>query len=124
MQYGYGTFLMSSPTKLMDHTNGINDIAYTPDGQTIASGSGDETIKLWRIADGTLSRILEGHAGSVSSVAFAPDGQTLASGSFDNTIRLWRIADGTLSRILEGHAGSVSSVAFAPDGRTTLQAET
>jgi WD domain, G-beta repeat len=63
---------------------------FSPDGQTIASGSWDNTVKLWR-RDGTLLTTLNGHESSVSSVAFSPDGQTIASGSGDNTVKLWPI---------------------------------
>ncbi|HXF85589.1 MAG TPA: hypothetical protein VNK49_09385, partial [Anaerolineales bacterium] len=87
-----------------------------------ASGSLDDTVRLWRVSDGTLLRTLEGHAGEVLSVAFSPDGQILASGSWDYTVRLWRTSDGTLLRTLEGHVGPVRSVAFSPDGQTLASA--
>ncbi len=95
----------------------VGSIAFAPDGQTLASGADDRTVRLWRVADGTLLRTLEGHPSEVWSVAFAPDGQTLASGSY-RTVRLWRVADGVLLRTLEGHTDWVRSVAFAPDGQT------
>ena len=55
----------------------------------------DHTVRLWRVADGTLLRTLTGHTDGVRSVAFAPDGALLASASGDRTVRLWRVADGT-----------------------------
>ena len=91
-------------------------IAFAPDGETLASGSQDRKVRLWRASDGTLLRTLEGHTGQVDSVAFAPDGAILASGAGDNTVRLWRVSDGTLLRTLEGHTDRVRSIAFAPDG--------
>jgi len=65
-------------------------VVFSPDGQTMASRSYDNTARLWRVSDGAPLRTLEGHTGSVSSVAFSPDGQTLASGSRDRTVRLWK----------------------------------
>ncbi len=96
----------------------VLSVAFSPDGQTLASGSWDNTIKLWRVDDGQLLRTLEGHADGVTSVAFSPDGQILASGSSDDTIKLWRVGDGQLLRTLVGHADIVTSVAFSPDGQT------
>ncbi len=78
-------------------------MAFDPTGQTLASGSGDKTVKLWEPASGKLLRTLEGHTETVCSVAFDPTGQTLASGSDDNTVKLWEPASGKLLRTLEGH---------------------
>ena len=58
----------------------VFSVAFSPDGQTLASGSRDYTVRLWRAADGTLLRTLKGHTEDVYSVAFSPDGKTLASG--------------------------------------------
>ena len=96
----------------------VRSIGYSPDGNTLASGSDDRTIKLWDARSGALLRTLEGHRNWVSSVAFAPDGSTLASGSYDSTIKLWDARSGALLRTLEGHTSLVRSVAFAPDGKT------
>jgi WD40 repeat protein len=102
------------------HSAGVNSVAFSPDGQTLASGSADLTVKLWQASDGALLRTLSGHTATVLSVAFAPDGQTLAStGDWgDDTVKLWRVSDGALLQTLAGHSHSVSSVAFAPDGQT------
>ena len=96
----------------------VLDIKFSPDGTILASGSSDDTIKLWDIATGTLKNTLEGHTDSVRSVAFSPDGTTIASGSYDDTIKLWDVATGTLKTTLEGHKDDVNSVAFSPDGTT------
>jgi WD40 repeat protein len=91
-------------------------VAFSPDGAILASGWQDDVARMWRVADGTLVRTLEGHGDLVSTVAFSPDGETLATGSLDTTVRLWRVADGALLHTLEGHKYLVSSLAFSPDG--------
>ena len=111
---------------LEGHRGGVNSVAFSPDGTTLASGY-YVTVKLWDVATGTNIATLEGHRGGVNSVAFSPDGTTLASGTgaatvngefVESTVKLWDVATGTNIATLEGHRGSVSSVAFSPDGTT------
>ena len=96
----------------------VNSVSFSPDGQTLASASDDETIRLWDVSTGELFRTLTGHTVRVSSVSFSPDGQTLASGSRDRTIRLWDVSTGETLRTLTGHTREVNSISFSPDGQT------
>lgn len=69
-------------------------LAFTHNGQTLASSMADSTIRLWDISDGAMLRVLKGHTDIINNIAFLLNGQVLASASRDNTIRMWRIADG------------------------------
>ncbi|MBD0310376.1 MAG: serine/threonine protein kinase, partial [Microcoleus sp. T1-bin1] len=101
---------------LTGHKNLIYSVAFSPNGEVVASGSDDKTIKLWGVEDGQEIVTLTGHANSVYTVAFSPDGQMLASSSHDKTVKLWRMKDGQEIRTLIGHSNSVYSAAFSPDG--------
>ena len=74
-------------TLLKGHSDGVTSIAFSPDGNILASGSNDGTIRLWEASDGSHKSTLE--HGGVTSIVFNPDGNILASGSDDGTIRLW-----------------------------------
>jgi WD40 repeat protein len=95
----------------------VNSVAYSPDGRYIASGSRDNTIKLWDAQSGRELRTLFGHTDGVDALQFSPDGRFIASGSSDTTIKIWEAGTGREIRTLTGHAGVVRTVAYSPDGR-------
>ena len=103
---------------LSEHLDSVSSVAFSPDGQTLASASLDKTIKLWNVSTGKLLQTLSGHSDWVRSVAFSPDGQTLASGSQDKTIKLWNVTTGKLLQTLSRHSYGINSVAFSPDSQT------
>ncbi|MCJ7509602.1 MAG: WD40 repeat domain-containing protein, partial [Dehalococcoidia bacterium] len=101
---------------LRGHTDHVVDVAWSPDGGLLASGSADHTVRLWDGATGKPVAILEGHTGHVDAVAWSPDGSLLASGSWDDTVRLWDPATGKPVALLEGHTDHVEAVAWSPEG--------
>ncbi|MBC6472345.1 MAG: WD40 repeat domain-containing protein [Hormoscilla sp. GM102CHS1] len=103
---------------LRGHAGAVSSVAISPDGQTIASGSSDNNIKIWQLLTGSLLLTLTGHADAVLSVAFSPDGLYLASGSKDKTVNIWHLETGSLWRSLSGHADAVESVLFSSDRKT------
>ena len=98
----------------------VYQLAYSPDGQTLAVACQDHSVYLMDPATGAM-RILRGHGDQVSTVAFSPDGASLASGSWDAELRLWDVAAGT-SILLEGHGDRVTDVEFDPRGGTLASA--
>jgi serine/threonine protein kinase len=109
-----GSFLEKT---LTGHSDSVLSAAYSSDSRYLASGSGDNTIKIWEVAKGKELRTLTGHSSGVYSVVYSPDGRYLASGSGDNTIKIWEVAKEKELRTLTGHSSRSLSVVYSPDSR-------
>ena len=101
--------------RLTGHEYSVNSANFSPDGQIIATASGDHTVKLWS-SEGQLLHTLKGHKGWITSVSFSPDGQIIATASGDTTVKLWS-SEGQLLHTLKGHTKDVHSVSFSLDGK-------
>jgi WD40 repeat protein/uncharacterized caspase-like protein len=105
------------------HSDRIQTIAINGDGTLLASGSQDQTIKLWDLETGKLLQTFSGHSNRITAIAFVPnhaDPPILVSGSGDNTIKLWNCQTGALLDTLLGHSGWVLAIALSADGKTLV----
>lgn len=99
------------------HSSRINCAVFGPDGAWVASGSADNTIRLWDVDSGRELRALVGHKNWIKSLALSSSGEVLASGSNDHTAKLWNVSSGRELFTLSGHSNSVEVLAFSPDDR-------
>jgi WD40 repeat protein len=106
--------------RLEGHGSYVNDVRFSPDGQTIVSASGDGRVKLWNLAGEELKTFKDTND-FLYRVSFSPDGQTIASAGHNGIIKLWSLAGEEL-RTVEGHNGSVRSIRFSPDGQSIATA--
>ncbi|KAG8664841.1 uncharacterized protein FPOAC1_013621 [Fusarium poae] len=100
---------------LEGHSSWVRSVVFSHDSKKVASGSDDETIRIWNAETGECERELKGHSSYISSVVFSHDSKKVASGSDDETIRIWNAETGECERELKGHISNVNSVVFSHD---------
>ena len=112
------SFQYSLMETLTGHTNEVMSVAFSNDGQTLASGSRDLSIILWDVASGEMERILKVHTNTVNRVVFHPTlDDLLVSSSDDGRILLWSYKNGyQVGSPLSGQTGGVRSLVFSKDG--------
>ncbi|MCG8406939.1 MAG: protein kinase [Phycisphaerales bacterium] len=108
---------------LPGHDADVRSVDVSPDGELIASGSGDRTIRIWDYLTGACLRTLDGHTNVVNCVRFSPDGNRVASSSTDSTVRIWRVSTGEQIVSYRGHEHRVDPVVFSPDGSLVASAD-
>ena len=84
-------FRVTPRSTLAGHTSSVFCLAFSRDGRWLASGSHDNTARLWSVADGSPKAVLAEHTGAVRAVAFSPDGKRLATGGSDCFVKLWDV---------------------------------
>ncbi len=116
--------------RLAGHDGPVRSVAFSPNGELVASGGDDNSIRLWDVAQGELSQVLRGHGNAVRSIAFSPEGRFLLSGGQEkkgNQVRMWNLAGYQEVRVLHaevfaGHEDAVLSARFSPDGQQIVTA--
>ncbi|MBW3586756.1 MAG: AAA-like domain-containing protein, partial [Cyanobacteria bacterium 0813] len=115
-QATYGT---AEFNRLSGHSSSVLAVDASPDGQLIATGSSDRTVKLWQ-PDGTLLQTLQ-HTATVFALRFSPDSQRLVTSSTDGSIYLWS-REGKLLKTFQGHSAAIWGIAVSPDGQRIASA--
>jgi WD40 repeat protein len=105
----------------------VNALAFSPDGQTLATGSGEPSrsgqIQMWNVRTGRLTKEFNTvHSDTVLGLEFSRNGQSLASSSADRFMKISDVSDGRIARVFEGHTHHVLGVAWAEDGRSLATA--
>jgi WD40 repeat protein len=104
------------------HAEYVRSVAFSPDGTLFASGSNDNTVKIWDVASRRELRTLTGHSDHVLSIQFSRDGRLLASLGYDNSVCIWEVQSGQAHSTIHVENGTSRAIAFTADGKMLLTA--
>ncbi|MBL9167304.1 MAG: protein kinase [Verrucomicrobiales bacterium] len=102
------------------HRDGVTQATFSPDGRRIATGSEDNSVRIWEVQTGRQLVPELGHQGKITRVVFSPDGTLLATASQDGTARVWDTATGDAVTPPLRHARAVQWIHFSADGSQLL----
>ena len=98
------------------HAQPVTAVAWSPNSRYIASGSDDDTVRVWDATNGGHVLTYRGHSASVNAMAWSPDGRWIASASWD-TMQVWDATNGGhVFIVYPGNTETVTAVAWSPDG--------
>lgn len=102
--------------QLFGHENVVQDVAFSPDGRRLLSGSNDATAKIWNVQTGECEVTMTGHTQSIYGVCWSPDGSRVATACYDHTAAIWNAGSGRQMAVLKGHTAEVECVDWSADG--------
>jgi WD40 repeat protein len=107
---------LTPKVRYLEHHAPVTAGAYRPDYEEVATGGGDQVIRLWNPNTGQTNATLTGHTGVITALCYSPDGKRLYSSSSDRTVRAWDLAAKKVIYTLPQHRSVVTCVALNLDG--------
>ena len=104
------------------HFGRVNALAWSPNGQRIASVGSDKTLQVWDAVTGKKYFIHRNPSSTITAVAWSYDGRYLATGANDKLVQVWDTVTRNSVATYAGHTGYITSVSWAPDGKQLVSA--
>jgi WD40 repeat protein len=100
------------------HDQLVGDLAFAPDGKSLASGGWDRVIKIWDVESAKETGSLSGHPDGLSALAYSPNGEWLASADWSGFVKVWDVKAKQELGSVKGHDRGVGSIVWSKDGRS------